>query len=786
MIRNYFIIALRSLWKNRLYSLINIVGLTVGLTAGVMMLLWVQDELSFDRFHKNAQALYRININIGDNNQIWASSPAPLAPFAVKDLPEVKQAVRVNEDFRDRLFQVGDKKVTETEGGYADANLFSVFDFPLVLGDQNKPFADIHSIAISEKTAEKYFGKENPILRTIRIDDAKDFTVTAVYKNMPTNSSIKFEWVRPFMLMDEGYDRNYYPNGINGDWGNFNYQTYFLLTLTANPNNIAQKITAIHKKNQPGFDRAFYKLQKFTETHLIAADGKEYGKQTVNIFLIVALITLLIASINYINLTTARASKRAKEVGVRKVIGADQAQLFGQFFVESLVVFGIALVLAIGCIYVLMPTYNQLSGKELVFNITNPSILMVLGSTALVTIVFSGVYPALVLSSFNPLKSLKGTALLGGSNAVFRQILVVVQFSLSIILIIGSLVIGQQLKFIREKALGYEKENVFGFDFNDKMGEHLETIKAELARQTGITGVTISSQNLVQLGSSSGDTDWEGKDPNRSFIINQLSVDKDFIDVFKLKILEGQGFLGTKADSGRYILNETAVQQIGLKNPIGKRFSFHSIKGTVVGIVKDFHFASLHQSIEPIILFHQPGWYSRINIKTDGKNAKSAIAAAEKIWKKYNPSLAFNYEFLDDTYTKMYKSDQRTGSLFNIFAAIAIFISCLGLFGLATFTAERRFKEIGIRKVLGASVGQIIGLLSKDFLLLVLLSFLIAAPVAWFFMSRWLQDFVYRIDLSWWIFALAGVLALVIAFATVSMQSIRAAVANPVKSLRTE
>jgi putative ABC transport system permease protein len=785
MIRNNFIIAVRSLWKNRLYSLINIVGLTVGLASSILVLLWVQDEFSFDRFHKNASQLYTVNVNIGSNGQIWSATPAPLAPYVIKDIPEVVQAVRISRDYSDHIFQVGDKKYNDSQGGYVDPNLFTVFDFPLVSGDPRKPFADNHSIALSEKAAEKYFGKENPILRTIRIDEAKEFTVTAVYKNMPKNSSIQYEWVRPFMLQDEGFDRKYFPNGMNGDWGDFNYQTFFLLTPNASPSAVAKKVTNLHHKIEPLF-KGFYMFQKMTDIHLVAADGKDVGRQTANIFLIVAIITLLIASINYINLTTARASKRAKEVGVRKVIGAGQAQLFGQFFAESLLVFGIALLLAVVFINLLMPAYNQLASKELVFSLSDPSVLLVLSVTAIVTILFSGVYPSLVLSSFNPLKSLKGTALLGGSNAVFRQILVVVQFSLSIILIVSSLVIGQQLKFIREKALGYDKENVFGFYFNEKMGKHLETIKTELSKQTGVKGVTISSQNLMQLGSSTGDTNWEGKDPNQTFIINQLAVDKDFIDVFNIKLLEGEGFLGTQADSGRYILNETAVKKIGLKNPVGKYFNFHNVKGTVVGVAKDFHFASLHQSIEPLIIFHQPGWYQRINIKTDGKNAKVAIAAAEKIWKRYNPNLNFTYEFLDDTYTKMYQTDQRSGSLFNIFAAIAIFISCLGLFGLATFTAERRVKEIGIRKVLGASVSQIIGLLSKDFLLLVVLAFLIAAPISWFFMSQWLQDFVYRIDLSWWMFALAGFLAIVIAFATVSAQSIRAAGANPVQSLRTE
>jgi putative ABC transport system permease protein len=453
---------------------------------------------------------------------------------------------------------------------------------------------------------------------------------------------------------------------------------------------------------------------------------------------------------------------------------------------ESMVVFTLALLLALLIMSLLIPVYNEIAGKSLVLNLTNPAVLLVILITMLGTIAIAGVYPALLLSSFKPVEALKGKFSVGGSTTLFRKALVIVQFTMSVILIISTLLIGQQLQYMRDKDLGYDKENVFLFNLRGNMYEKLDAIKAELSKEAGVLNVSVSSGHVISLGSSTSDIEWEGKAPNERLIASQLSTDKEFMDLYKLQLKEGEWFTGTKADTNKFILNEKAVKAIGFKNPVGQPFTFHSVRGTIVGVVKDFHFASLHQQIDPIVLFHNPNWFGVINVKTTGKSAPQAIAAAEKLWKRYNPDHPFEYNFMSEAFDRLYKSEQRTGKLFNIFAGIAIVISCLGLFGLATFTAEQRTKEIGVRKVLGASVTNITALLSRDFVKLVVVGNLVAWPIAWYLMHKWLENFAYQINISLWVFLVAGILALLIALLTVSYQSIKAAMSNPIKSLRSE
>jgi putative ABC transport system permease protein len=575
---------------------------------------------------------------------------------------------------------------------------------------------------------------------------------------------------------------------MEGDWGNYNYTTFFQVKEGASPKTVSSKLTKIHIANQKeAADVAFeYVLNPLTQLHLYNADGTEGSIKTVRIFTIVAIVILLIACINYVNLATARATKRAKEVSVRKIVGAQLTQVFGQFMAESLIVFTFALAIALLLIGLLIPVYNEVAGKTLTLDLTNSTVLSVILITMLGTIAVAGVYPAMLLSSFKPVEALKGKFTIGGSTTLFRKTLVVIQFAMSVILIVSTLLIGEQLRYMRDKDLGYDKENVFVFNIRGDMYGKLDAIKAELSKEAGISNVSISSGHIVSLESSTSDMEWEGKAPSERMIASQISADKEFMDLFKLNLKEGEWFTGTKADTNKFILNEKAVKAIGLKNPVGQPFTFHSVRGTIVGVVKDFHFASLHQQINPIILFHNPNWFNVINVKTTGKSAPQAIAAAERLWKRYNPDHPFEYNFMSESFDLLYKSEQRTGRLFNIFAGIAIIISCLGLFGLATFTAEQRVKEIGVRKVLGASVTNITALLSRDLLKLVLIGNLIAWPVAWYLMHKWLENFAYQINISLWVFLLAGVLALLIALLTVSYQSIKAALANPVKSLRSE
>ncbi|MDO1451047.1 ABC transporter permease [Rhodocytophaga aerolata] len=790
MLRNYLIIAVRTLWKSKVYSFLNILGLAVGLAAGILMLLWVQDELSYNAFHKNASNIYMAvaRFDAGGKKETWQTTPAPIATFGKREVPEIVEATRLRTEWNARVFEYDSKSFIETKGGYADPGMFRMFDFPLIQGDAKNPLPDNRSMIISQKIATKYFGTENPIGKIIRLDKKDGYTVTGVIADIPQNSSIQFEWFIPFSILDEQYNRQYQPNGLEGDWGNYNYTTYFQLKENALAKRVEEKLTKIHIANQKEAGEADfgYALNPLSQVHLYNPDGTEGGIKTVRIFTVVAIVILLIACINYVNLATARATKRAKEVSIRKIVGAQLSQVFGQFMAESLIVFTLAMGIALLLISLVIPMYNEIADKSLALSFTNPTVLGVLASAMLGTIAIAGVYPALLLSSFKPVEALKGKFTIGGSTTLFRKALVITQFAMSVVLIISTLLIGEQLRYMQNKDLGYNKENVFAFGLRGNMYEKLDVIKSELSKEAGILNVSYANGFIVSLGSSTSDIEWEGKAPNQRLIASQISTDKEFKDLFKLQLKEGEWFTGTKADTNKFILNEKAVQAIGLKNPVGQPFTFHSVRGTIVGVVKDFHFASLHQQITPMILFHNPNWFGVVNVKTTGEMAPQAIAAAERLWKRYHPDHPFEYNFMNEAFDKLYKSEQRTGKLFNIFAGIAIIISCLGLFGLATFTAEQRTKEIGVRKVLGASVTNITALLSKDFLKLVLVGNLIAWPIAWYIMHKWLENFAYQINISLWVFLVAGVLALLIALLTVSYQSIKAALANPVKSLRSE
>jgi putative ABC transport system permease protein len=641
-------------------------------------------------------------------------------------------------------------------------------------------------MVLTEKVAKNIFGNEDPIGKIIRVDNTHNYEVSAVIKDMPTNSSIKYEVLFPMAIVKEEFQGNGDWKTIDEDWGNFNFEIYFQVKNAASANTAAQKITKIHRKAQKhdNIQHMNYLLQPISQIHLYKPDGSPEGFLIVKIMSIVAIIILLIACINYVNLATARATNRAKEVSVRKIIGADKKQLFGQFMAESIIVFGIALVLAILFIWLLIPMYNEIASKSLVFNPFSKNILLIIGATLLATISLAGIYPAILLSSFNPLGIMKGAGNSSGTNAFFRKGLVVLQFSFSIILIISTLVIGSQMDFIRKKNLGYQKENVLSFGMRE-IYKNYETVKNNLLKQTGIEAVTASGGDLLNNGSSTGDADWDGKDPNFAFMVNQMSVDNNFLKTMKIPLALGSDFTGTPADSTNYIFNETAIAQMGMKNPIGKRFKFHEKDGRIIGVVKDFHFQNMHKKIAPMILFYSP-WKWKMYVKVQPGQERKAIAEVEKEWKKYNPMYPFDFSFLEADFDKMYKTDQTVGKLFNIFAGLAILISCLGLFGLATYTAQTKVKDIGIRKVLGATVSNIVFMLSKGFVKLVAIATLIAFPIGWYTMNNFLENYQYRVEIGWQTFAIAGILALIIALITISFQAIKAALMNPVKSLKVE
>ena len=786
MLKNYIKTAWRNLVKSKFYSVINIAGLTAGLAIGILILLWVQDELSFDAFHKNAKNIYRLELfgGTGTSRQIWQTTVAPIGPLVKRQLPEVEEEVRVTGNNLFSLYKYQDKSFGDENAAFADPSFFSVFDFPVVEGNPAKPFDNDRSVVITKSTAKKYFGDADPLGKVISADNKENFTVTGVINDFPKNSDFNADMIMPFhyhvndMWVNNKLD-------LNTNFSFFDYETYLVLKPGTDLKSLAVRIRQVHLNHKPDDTDAEYLLLPLTKMHLYNADMTDRGISTVRIFIAIAILILVIACINYVNLSTARSMMRSKEISMRKIVGAAKAHLFMQFIVETALLFLIAAALAIGAIFALMPLFNQVSGKQLVFDLADYHIWLVILMTIAGTLLASSIYPALLLSSFEPLKALKGKISVGVGDVLFRKILVVTQFSFSIILIVGTIVITGQLNYIRSKDLGYDRANVFSAWMRD-MGKHYDAVKAELLKQPGVLDVTRSNQNIVHIGGISGATDWDGKAPNSTFIVHPMVVDKDFIPFFKMKLVAGASFTGTVSDTAHFILNEEAIKEMGMKDPVGKRFKMGSINGTIIGVVKDFHYHTMKEKIGPAVFWYQPKELSTIYVKTSGRDAPKAIAATANEFKQYNGQYPFGFAFLDDIFNHIYRGEQTEGKLFNYFAAIAILISCLGLLGLATYTAQVRTREIGVRKVLGASVSRLVGLLAQDFIRLVGISIVIAIPIAWFAMNRWLQDYAYRIGISWWVFAVAGLIAIVIAFVTISFQTIRAALMNPVKSLRSE
>jgi putative ABC transport system permease protein len=785
MIKNYLLTAWRTLIRNKFYTLLNVAGLTVGMVIGMLILLWVQNEHSYDGFHQKTADIYKIEIfgGTGSSRQIWHEMVAPIGPLAKKELPEVREQVRISGNYFFSLYKYQDKVFANEKAVFTDPSFFSMFDFPLVYGNVARPYTDNHSVILTKKTAIKYFGTENAVGKVISADSKENLTVTGVINDFPDNSSMQYDMMMPMTYLEQAMLAQ--KQDINNDFYHFGFTTFLLLKPGTNLVNLSKELFNIHIAHKSDDTDAEYLIQPLSKMHLFNSDGSSAGIETVRIFFIVALLILIIACINYVNLATARSMLRAKEISMRKIIGAARWQLFLQFFVETAILFLLVTILAGGLSFVLLPLFNQISGRQLVFNLEDFRIWKILLITVSGALLASSIYPALLLSSFEPLKALKGKISAGIGDAMFRRVLVVTQFVFSVALIIGTIVITRQLKYVRSKELGYDKSNVFSFWMRD-MNVHYDAVKKEIEQQPGVLAVTRGGANIVQIGGLSGDTEWDGKEANQTFIVHPMAIDQNFLSFFKMGLTEGVGFSGVPADSTHIILNQEAIRELGMKNPIGKRFRISQIKGTIIGVVKDFHFASMRDKIGPALFYYKPGDCNRIFIRTTGSDAPKAIHAAEAQFKKYNSEYPFTYTFLEDTFNKLYQAEEKEGVLFNYFAAIAILISTLGLFGLAAYTAQVRTREIGLRKVLGASIPGIVSLLAKDFLKLVLIAIVIAIPIAWYAMNQWLDGFAYRTTIGWVVFLFAGMIAIVIAFLTISFQSVKAALANPVKNLRSE
>lgn len=802
MFKNYFKTSWRNIIRQRSSSLINVSGLAIGMSAAILIFLWVYNELNFDSYHNDAGNIYRIKNYMGTNKQevsVWENSPYLLGEKAKETIPGVINIARVRPMiYNPPFFNIKGEFVKETACAYIDSTWFDVFNYQFLHGSaaafNNNPF----SLVLTESKARKYFGSENPVGKIIRVDTI-NYQVEAVVKDNPANSSFQYDAL--FSLA--GFVANAKNKENINYWGNYNFLTFLKLLPTADPLKVERKLTEIivRERERKDFKAGLVSLQDMHFENNLNNSVLEHGnKKLVNIFSVLGLLLLAIACINYVNLTTARASVRMKEVSIKKIVGADRKQLFAQFVIESALTSLLALFISLIIVSLVLPFFNQFTGKNFVFSVNSTGIWMILLTTFFGSVILTSIYPAVLLSSFKPLSIFRGSNIFQVKDAVLRKALVVVQFTISITLIIGTIVIYRQMKFIQEQSSSYNKSQLFSFtipykilrNYKDEQRTGLtSSIKQELLTQSSIENISLMSTESVinNQGWSSGDSnDWDGRDKDFTPAITFFQTDTSLKSLLNLEMQSGRWFLGnSEADKHNSILNETAVKEFNIKQPvIGQRFTSQSDTGIIIGVVKDFYYKSLHEKIGPVVIRNDQSYSGTYFVKTTAGKTMEAKEKAESLWKKFFPSEPFSYQFLNEEFEKLYRADHKASTLIWIFSFLAIFISCLGLYGLATFTAERRSKEIGIRKVLGASISGIIALLSKDFLKLVIISLLVASPLAWWAMNNWLQEFAYRVNIGWWIFMAAGLIAILIAFVSIGFRAVKASAANPIQSLRAE
>jgi len=791
MLKNFFKVAFRNLWRSKGFSAINIVGLAIGMASAIIILLWIQNEMSYDQFHEKRGRIYEAwnRAHFDGKLMCWSTTPKVLARTLEKDLPEVEQAVRVQWP-RNFLFSIGDKRLT-VQGREVDSNFLQVFTFPLIKGNPKTVLNDRYSIVLTEKLARKLFGNEDAMGKVIRLDNSDNFKVTGIVQDPPNNTRFDFEYLIPWSyLRERGEDDNY--------WGNNSTKTYVLLKPNTSFASAQEKIKTLkqHYDDEAKKDNWQMFLYPISRWHLYSdfANGVENGNGNaritfVKLFGIVASFILLIACINFMNLSTARSEKRAKEVGIRKVVGAQKSSLISQFIGESILLSFIAGIIAIIIVQLSMSGFNELTGKKLFIPYSNPYFWLSAIAFVVFTGFLAGSYPAFFLSSFQPVKVLKGTFKKANALITPRKVLVVLQFTFAVILIICTIIVKQQIDYAKDRASGYNKNNLVYHFITGDIGKNYMLIRNDLLTSGAAVSVTKTSAPLTQSWSDGWGQEWEGKDPNDRTDFKRYNEDGGLGKTAGLQFVMGRDINVQQypTDSLAMILNESALKIMKFKNPIGQIVKDNGQQWHVVGVIKDFILESPYEPTSPMLIYGAKAWFNVIHIKLNDKNSTAQnLKTAEAIFKKYNPEYPFEYKFVDEEYAQKFEDEKRTGTLAGLFAGLTIFISCLGLFGLATYMAEARIKEIGVRKVLGASVGSITTLLSKDFVKLVIISILIASPIAWIAMYKWLQSYSYRINISWTVFISAGLLAIIIALMTVSYQSIKAALANPTKSLRSE
>ncbi|MBN1272304.1 MAG: ABC transporter permease [Candidatus Aminicenantes bacterium] len=787
MFKNYLIAAVRNLNRNKTYSFLNVLGLSVGMAAFIMIGLYVYFELTFDRYHKNADRIYQVVS--GEQ----AVTPAPLAQALMREFPEVERTTHLISP-RQFLVRCGEKTFSGKNWAWADEDLFSVFSFPLISGDEKTALKDPYSVVISEAAAQKYFGEKDPLGKTLQWigwSYTADFMVKGIMKNVPENSYVKADIFASFSSWEKF--PNYNPQ--NFGWGNYWTHTFLLLKKGQDPHVLEGKYPSFLTA-QTGVEHDWkFNNRRLTDMHLHSTDlifhfGPVSDIKYVTIFAAVAVIILLIAGFNYINLTTAFSVRRFREIGVRKVVGAQRFQLIRQFIGESMLLAILALAVAVILTALLMPVFNSLIQSETSLGLLqNPVLFAVLLLIVLLVGVLSSVYPAVFLSGFKPISVLKGTSSARSKKGFLRNLLVIAQFAISIFLIICTLTTARQLHYIRNKDLGFTKDHIVLTQIRgDTMSQKYEVLKQELLQYPGVKNVSLSTTVPMKI-------DWHNsfffrneKDPENNHVMSHYArVDYDYIDLFELEIVKGRKF-SKELDDGRaaFIINEVVARKIGWQDPVGKLFHNQGQTGTIVGMVKDFHNENMHLPKSEVVLILAPGQGNTLSVKVDARNVPQSLASIERVWSKYSEGYPFEYEFMDQHYDNMYKSEIRLGKTFNYFSALAIFLCCLGLFGLASFTVEQGTKEIAVRKVLGASAGELITMLSWKFLKWVFIANLVAWPLAYIFMNSWLRSFSYRISIGWLMFVTAGLTAGVLAFLTVVAQTSKAALANPAHSLRYE
>jgi putative ABC transport system permease protein len=797
MFKSYIKVAVRNLKRHKIYSFINISSLAIGMACCVLILMWINDEIQYDRFHEQNENIYRVvnDLNYGPHSQLTDGTPFPLGPAMKEEIPEVKDVVRLLPT-RKMLVSYGENKYYEENFYFADPSLFEIFTFPFVQGNPDKVLSSPSSVVITKAMASKYFGSEDPVGKTIRTQNQNDYVVSGVIEDIPKNSHIQFGFL--------GSIERAVAMGARTHWSGWLYDSYVLLQPQTSFVELNTKLEEWIKTKDS--EEARYYLQPLSDVHMYGLQG-EGAIRPLSFFSLLALLILVIACINYMNLATARAGTRIKEIGLRKVVGAKRKNILKQFMSESVLFAFFALLISICLVALFLPLFNQISGKELGMSLAHNKFLFlgILGIT-LLTGILAGSYPALFLSSFEPDRILKGTLntkKIGTSTASIRKGLVVIQFVLTIVLLISTTTVYRQMSFIKNQRLGFDKNyliytqlrsegNLWERYNAEKTWMNYKTLKNELSQNPNI--LDVSSATCLPFGAMGGEfgqLDWEGKDPEYQVEMNHMAVDSHFFKTFQLEKIEGR-FLSDEfpSDSQNFILNEAAIKATGLESPVGTKFRLLDKTGIITGVIKDFHFATLHNEIGPLVLHLMPYQYwmyrNYVFVRISSDNVSQTMTSIKKMWDRAIPEYPFEFHFLDSTIESRYRSEQRLEIILRIFTFLAIAISCFGLFGLISFTAEQRTKEIGIRKVLGASVGSVVQLLTKEFVVLVALANVIAWPVAYFVMTKWLKNFAYRTEIGLLTFLFSGFVALLIAVLTVFIQSIKAALANPIDSLRYE